>query len=68
MNLLSCAFYLVHTFISACPNAVAPGRALNHFYFLVSSEIERILEKCDTMVLPDEIDQEIQEYIKWQLT
>jgi trimethylamine--corrinoid protein Co-methyltransferase len=28
----------------------------------------RILKKCETMVLPAEIDQEIQEYIKWQLT
>ena len=35
---------------------------------IAHEKCNRILEKSVDMVLPAEIDQEIQEYIKWQLT
>ena len=35
---------------------------------IAHEKCNRILNKCETMVLPAEIDQEIEAYIKWQLT
>jgi trimethylamine:corrinoid methyltransferase-like protein len=35
---------------------------------IAHEKCDRILKQCGAMVLPEEIDQEIKDYIKWQLT
>jgi trimethylamine:corrinoid methyltransferase-like protein len=35
---------------------------------IAHEKCNRILEERNAMVLPAEVDQEIEEYIKWQLT